>query len=226
MTDEAPPSQPSPPTGILEKAESFRRGAISAKYEAEEQAESERLGFPSPVSEVRSCIPDSLLDDFKQLCKGSVPIHVEVIMRITISSFLAFVLALGDFPNVVPQSQRVLIAMLGSMLGMLFPSLLFSVGSIMFPPMIFVTLLGLVLATMLLACAAGVGLGFYTFMFGLNALMLSGMRFEKTTGAMTVLLIIEMGLNSQPLAAVAEDFGTCKNHSSFLLSLRRLASSM
>lgn len=188
----------------VEQVRTDRHKTFAAKFEAEEEYELERY---TTFRKVKSWIPQSLLIDIQQLLHGSVPIHMEVVARITVSSFLAYVLALADFSNVVPESQRVLIAMLGSTLGMIFPTLMFSIGLIMFPAMIFVVLLGLVVATMLLSCAAGVGLGFYVVMFGFTALAISGMRFDKRTGAMTCLLIVQVALNSQPLARTAHELG-------------------
>lgn len=159
------------------------------------------------MTSLASWIPVGVKDDVKELRQGRVPIQVEVSLRVTVSALLGYILGLGEFPNAVPQSQRALIAMLGVNLSLIFPTLLFSVGAIIFPAQTVVTILACLCATLLLACAAAVGLGLYIAMFFVVSLLLSGARFQKSTGAITAVLIMQVALNSLYLAKPASENG-------------------
>ena len=69
----------------------------------------------------------SILTRFKD------PDRVEVTLRICISLIVTSILTLGDFPTVVPESQRVVISSVTAAFTMVLPTLLFSVGAVIFP---------------------------------------------------------------------------------------------
>lgn len=150
--------------------------------------------------------PQPIRDDLKTLLSFQIPTHIEVCARVTASALLGYILSLGDFSNVIPQSQRAMISMLPCTLSLLFPTLLFSIGAAIFPIQMVLTLMGLVAATLLLACAT-VSRALYIAMFGLVAFIISGTRFNKSTGALTTILVMNTALNSQSLAEPAEALG-------------------
>ena len=83
--------------------------------------------------------------------------RVEVTIRICISLILTYILTLGSFPNVIPQSQLVLIGSIVSAFTMILPTLMFSIGAVVFPSMVMTSVVALLLSTMLLAVAASKG---------------------------------------------------------------------
>ena len=59
--------------------------------------------------------------------------RIEVTIRICLSLILTNVLTLGSFPNVIPPSQVVLISSISSAFTLVMPTLLFSIGAVVFP---------------------------------------------------------------------------------------------
>ena len=58
-----------------------------------------------------------------------LPDQIAVTSRLCISFLITSIITLGNFPNVIPQSQTVTIGTLASAFTMVFPTLLFSIGA-------------------------------------------------------------------------------------------------
>ena len=136
----------------------------------------------------------------------SIPDHVEVTLRIAASLVLANVLTLASFPAAVPPSQTVVISSISAAFTMVLPTLLFSIGSAVFPGMVVGAVVALLFATLLLAVAAAGGRGAYVAAYFGFALIMSGLRFGKA-GGLTSLIIMLVSLNTMGLAPIVEEEG-------------------
>ncbi|KAL7553245.1 hypothetical protein ACHAWF_016504, partial [Thalassiosira exigua] len=132
--------------------------------------------------------------------------HVEVTLRIGLSLVLTYVLTLGSFPHAVPPSQTPLIAAVASMFAMVWPTLMFSVGAMIFPGMVGATFVALLISTLLLAVAAVAGVAAYVVAFSLAALIISGLRFTDQ-GPQASLLLMLVSLNTMGPAPAVERHG-------------------
>lgn len=150
--------------------------------------------------------PSFLRNVYEHVCRPP-PDHIEVVARVTISAFLAYVLCMGKFDNVIPPSQVGTIGSVGAFMSMLFPTLLFSVQAIIFPGQVMTIVVALGFATMLLTCAASVGDGFYVAMYGITALLCSPIQFDKVAGGNTRVFIMNLALNSMGFVEVAVSGG-------------------
>mmetsp|Transcript_17431 Transcript_17431/g.37647 ORF Transcript_17431/g.37647 Transcript_17431/m.37647 type:complete len:869 (-) Transcript_17431:198-2804(-) len=135
----------------------------------------------------------------------SIPDHVEVTIRLCLSFILTYIITLGSFPLVIPQSQVVIIASVASAFTMILPTLLFSIGSAI-SGMVTNVLVALIVATLLLAVAATGGVNAYIGAYFIVALVLSGLRFTKE-GSSSALLLMFVSLNTMGLSTVAEEKG-------------------
>lgn len=89
---------------------------------------------------------------------------------------------------------------------MVTPTLLFSIGAIIFPGMVSACCVALMISTILLAVAATGGVHAYIGTYFIVALILSGLRFTNE-GATSALLLMLTSLNTMSQASVAEDKG-------------------
>lgn len=150
--------------------------------------------------------PSFLRDIYEFVCRPP-PDHIEVVARVTVCAFLAYVLCMGNFDNVIPPSQVGTIGSVGAFMSMLFPTLLFSVEAIVFPGQVMTIVVALGFATMLLTCAASVGKGLYVAMYSLTALLCSPIQFDKMAGGNARVFIMNLALNSMGFVEVAVSDG-------------------
>ena len=136
-----------------------------------------------------------------------IPDRVEVTLRIAFSLAVTSVMSLGSFPNVIPPSQTVIMGAIASLFTMIFPTLLFSIGAIIFPGMVMAVCVSMLISTLLLVAAALGGSHAYIVCFTLVALIIAGMSFDKSVGANTSLLMMFTALNTMGFVRAAEDGG-------------------
>ena len=139
--------------------------------------------------------------------RSGLPDHVEVTLRIAFSLVVTSVISLGSFPNAIPPSQTVIIGAIASAFTMIFPTLLFSVGAVIFPGMVMVVFVAMLISTLLLIVAAMGGAHAYIICFTLVALIIAGMSFDKSVGANSSLLMMFTALNTMGFVPAAVEGG-------------------
>lgn len=160
------------------------------------------------IRSMRCLVPTRIIEDFKKVRQGHVPDRIDVTLRCAVVCFLAYVLAAGDqFVAVIPQSQTVLIATITPTLTLLFPTMMFSIQAALFPAQIIVPITAYAIATMLLACVAGVDRNLYVAMYGLTAFIVSGSRLDTQTAPMGTLLMMQIALNTVNFVEPVENGG-------------------
>ncbi|EJK49364.1 hypothetical protein THAOC_31768 [Thalassiosira oceanica] len=136
-----------------------------------------------------------------------IPDRVEVTLRIAFSLAVTSVITLGSYPNAIPPSQTVIIGAVASAFTMVFPTLLFSIGAIIFPGMVLVVCVAMLISTLLLIAAAMGGTHAYIICFALVALIIAGITFDKSVGANSSLLMMFTALNTMGFVPAAEEGG-------------------
>ena len=140
-------------------------------------------------------------------------LKAETLLRIGLSALACYILAIASVPKIIPPSQRVTIGILGSVLPMVLPKLLFGIAGAV-PSMIGMIIIASLGGTALLA-AATVSDAVYVIVFTLYTLAFTtlyfGSKFEKTSGSATVCIALAalIALSIQPL--VQDGFSVSKD---------------
>ncbi|EJK74159.1 hypothetical protein THAOC_04177 [Thalassiosira oceanica] len=133
--------------------------------------------------------------------------RMEVTLRIAFSLAVTSVMSLGSFPNAIPPSQTVVIGAAASTFTMISPTLIFSIGAMVFPGMVMTVCVAMLVSTLLLIAAAVGGSNAYIICFTLVALIIAGITFDKSFGTTSSLLITFTALNTMGFVPVAEEGG-------------------
>ena len=104
--------------------------------------------------------------------------HMEVSMRMGLAMFLSYIFTFAHLPNVVPIDTNIVLGLLVPFCVMLFPTLTFSVGSIILPLMSIFFFLYLS-STALLAIAVWGGNSAFIIAFAIWCFWVSFTRFDK-----------------------------------------------
>ena len=120
------------------------------------------------------------------------PPKAEAVARIGIVALFSYILSVADLPKIVPPSVAFLVGIVGPILALVLPTMLFSIGA-MIPSVLVMIILALVACTMLLA-AATVSDGLFVAVFSVYTWIMTGLFFgkdyDKTSSAANALISI------------------------------------
>ena len=120
-------------------------------------------------------------------------IRLEIAAHCTLSSLLAYSLAVADIPEVVPPSQASYIGWLGALFATMFPALMFAAMGAAFPQF-FIIVFSLAALTALLVISAEGGDGALTVGFAGFALWVAGLRFYTKNSFLASIITINVVL--------------------------------
>jgi hypothetical protein len=115
--------------------------------------------------------------------------HFEVSMRLGITMFLGYVFTFANIPMITPVGTPILMGVLVPFCAMLFPTLSFTFGTLIFP-LFSLLVFSYVSCTALMAIAVAGGTGVFVVAFAIWSLWICFTRWDKTEGNKTSLLLI------------------------------------